>query len=118
MVSVMTFLVTSEIFYMDLYNCVEDGDEIAKIKAKIDVKFTEDSLKDVNKVTTIEGKKAVASLKPGKGDPVSSFSSYCLKVDSMLLAEHTVILIKGFLIHIYIPQLLLLSTLQCTGPNN
>ena len=97
--------------YKDLYNCVEDAEEIAEIKAKVDVKITEDSLKDVNKVTMIEARKAAASLKPGKGDPVYSFSFDCLKVDSMLLAEHTAILIKSFLIHSYIPQLLLFSTL-------
>ena len=97
--------------YKDLYNCVKDADEIGAIQAEVEEKVTSEALKDVKKVTPEQVKKAAAALKPGKGDPEYSFSSDCLKVDSVLLAEYTAILIRSFLIHNHIPQFLLLSTL-------
>ena len=97
--------------YKELYNCVEDADEIADIKVEVENKITKEALKDVKKVTPEEVMKASASLKPGKGDPEYTFSSDCLKVDSKMLAEYTAVLIRSFLIHSHIPQFLLLSTL-------
>ena len=97
--------------YKDLYNCVKDADEIGAIQAEVEEKVTAEALKDVKKVTPEQVKKAAAALKPGKGDPEYSFSSDCLKVDSVLLAEYTAILIRSFLIHGHNPQFLLLSTL-------
>ena len=60
--------------YEDLYNCVEDADEIADIKVEVENKITKEALKDVKKVTPEEVMKASASLKPGKGDPEYTFS--------------------------------------------
>ena len=67
-----------------------------------------DSLNDVNTVTVDEVKKATAELKPGKGDPVYTFSSDCIKVDSYILLEFTAVMIKS---HNHIPHFMLLSTL-------
>ena len=97
--------------YEDLYNCVEDADEVKKISDEIEASITERSLEDVAKVTKEEVKKAAKALKPGKGDPTYSFSSDCVKVDSEPLAEHITSMIRSFLIHGHIPQFLLLSTL-------
>ena len=97
--------------YEDLYNCVEDADEISDIKFAVENKITKEALKHAKKVTPEEVKKASASLKPGKGDLEHSFSSDCLKVDSEVLAEYKAVLISSFLIHSHIPQFLLLSTL-------
>ena len=97
--------------YSELYNSVKDGDEVKKISEEIEENISEESLQDVNKVTKEEVKKAAAALKPGKGDPVFSFSSDCIKVNSDILSEYTAIMIKSFLIHNYIPQFMLLSTL-------
>jgi hypothetical protein len=58
-----------------------------------------------------EVKKAAAALKPGKGDPVFSFSSDCLKLNSDILSEYITLMIRSFLIHGYIPQFMLFSTL-------
>ena len=56
-------------------------------------------------------KKAAKALKSGKGDPVYTFTSDYLKVDCDILTEYTAIMIRSFLIHNYIPQFMLLSTL-------
>jgi hypothetical protein len=80
---------------------------------EIENKLTNQNLKDVDKVTTEEIKKAASNLKAGKGDPVYFFSSDCLKTKSSLLPEHTArMMIKSFLIHGYIPQFMLISTLM------
>ena len=97
--------------YKELFNSVKDADEVKTISVEVENKVTIDSLSDVNKVNKEEVKKAAAALKPGKGDPVYSFSSDCLKVESETLSEYTAILIRSFLLHNYIPQIMLLSTL-------
>ena len=61
-----------------MYNCVDDGDGIMKIKEEIEELINEESLEDINKITAEEIKKAAARLKPGKSDPSFSFSSDCL----------------------------------------
>ena len=97
--------------YKELYNCVEDGDEIIKISEEIESLINVESFEDVMRVTPEEVKKATEKLKAGKGDPTFSFSSDCIKVKSNLLAEQTATMIKSFLVHNHIPQFLLLSTL-------
>ena len=97
--------------YKELYNSVGDGEEVKLISEEVESEISEENLIEVNKVTKEEVKKAAAALKPGKGDPVYSFSSDCIKVNSDILSEYTAIIIKSFLIHNYIPQFMLLSTL-------
>ena len=98
--------------YKELYNCVDDGEEVVKICEDIEALINVESFDDVMRVTPEEVKKATAKLKPGKGDPSFSFSSDCIKVKSNLLAEQTAaaIMIRSFLVHNHIPQFLLLST--------
>ena len=97
--------------YKELYNCVNDGEEIVKISEEVEQLITLESIKDVRKVTSDEVKKASYKLKPGKSDPAFTFSSDCVKVKSELLAEKTAVMIRSFLVHNHIPQFLLLSTL-------
>ena len=97
--------------YKELFNSVKDGKDVERISKEVDTKITVDSLADVNKVNKEEVKKAAAALKSDKGDPVYSFTSDCLKVESDILSEHTAMMIRSFLIHNYIPQFMLLSTL-------
>ena len=97
--------------YKELFNSVKDGHEVKLISEGVESKITAQSLSDVNKVTKEEVKKAAAALKAGKGDPVYTFSSDCLKVESDRLSEYTAVMIRSFLLHNYIPQFMLLSTL-------
>ena len=96
--------------YKELFNSVKDGHEVKLISDEVDSKITVQSLSDVNKVTKEEVKKAAAALKAGKGDPVYTFSSDCLKVESDRLSDYTAVMIRSFLLHNYIPQFMLLST--------
>ena len=66
---------------------------------------------DVERVTPEVIRSAAKKLKPGKSDPVYSFSSDCIKVDSTLLSEYLAILIKCFLVHGHVTRFLLLATL-------
>ena len=97
--------------YSELYNCVDDGDEVANISEEVEKLISDECIVDVKKVTSEVVKKAAAKLKPGKGDPSYTFSSDCLKVDSDVMAEYIAIMLRSFLIHGHIPQFLLLSTL-------
>ena len=97
--------------FNELYNCVNDGEEVSKISKDIEELICDKDISHVNKVTSEEVKKAALLLKPGKGDPSYTFSSDCISVKSEILAETTATLIRSFLIHGYIPQFMLLSTL-------
>ena len=80
-----------------------------KISEEVDENISAESIHDVNRLTKEKVKKAAAALKHGKGDPV--FSSDYLKVNSDNLSEFIALMLKSFLIHNYIPQFMLLSTL-------
>ena len=69
------------------------------------------SLSDVKKVTPAVVKSAAKKLKAGKSDPVYSFSSDCIKVDSDKLAELLSIIIRCDLVHGHVTRFLLLATL-------
>ena len=97
--------------YSELYNCVDDGDEVKKICEDIENKLNLMHLSDIEKVTPDEIRKASAKLKPGKSDPVYTFSSECLKTNSVRLEEHISHMIKSYLVHGYIPHFMLISTL-------
>ena len=73
--------------YKELFNSVKDGKDVERISKEVDSKITVDSLADVNKVNKEEVKKAAAALKSDKGDPVYSFTSDCLKVESDILSD-------------------------------
>ena len=97
--------------YVKLYNCVNDANEVALIYTQVDNKITNNDIIDIEKVTTNEVKKAAGRINPGKSDPTYRFSSDCIKVRSVRLAEHTANIIQTFLVHIHISMFLLVSTL-------
>jgi hypothetical protein len=97
--------------YKDLYNSVKDGEEVKLIEEEIERELKKHHLEDIDKVTAEEIRKAAAKLKPGKSDPSFSFFSDCLKINSSLLHDYTASMIRSFLIHGYIPQFMLISTL-------
>ena len=97
--------------YRNLYNSVNDAEDVKDIRKEVETKINEASIEDVEKVTPDEVRKAAERLKPGKSDPSYSFSSDCLKVKSDLLSEYLAKLIQSFLVHGYVPQFMLLATL-------
>jgi hypothetical protein len=100
-----------ENIYKELYNSVHDGDEVKLINEEVERNINVQHLEDIDKVTADEVKKAASKLKPGKSDPVSSFTSDCLKCNSSRLHKHTATMIRSFLTHGYVPQFMLISTL-------
>ena len=97
--------------YQQLYNSANDGDEILNVQAETNELVDENSLCDVMKVTTQLVKEAAHKLKPGKSDPVYSFSTDCFKNASDTLFEKLSLVIKSFLVHGHVTLVLLLATL-------
>ena len=84
---------------------------MARVSSEVESKVNRWSICDVEKVTPDIIKTATKKLKPGKSDPVYSFSSDCIKVESNLLAELLSIIIKCYLVHGHVTRFLLLATL-------
>ena len=78
---------------------------------EIKLATTKKDLDDIEKVTPDVVKQAAEKLKPGKSDPVYSFSSDCIKVDSDRLAELLSMIFQSYLIHGHVTRFLLLATL-------
>ena len=97
--------------YSKLYNSVDDAESMARLTCEIDSKIDKFSLTDVEKVTPRIVKEAIAKLNPGKTDPVFSFSSDCMKVESDKLSDLLSIIIRCFLVHGHVTRFLLLATL-------
>ena len=97
--------------YGKLYNSVDDVENMTRVSSEVEEKITSLTIKDVMKVTPEVVKTAADKLKPGKSDPVYTFSSDCIKVDSKQLVILLTIIIKCFLIHGHVTRFLLLATL-------
>ena len=97
--------------YANLYNSANDGEEIMKLKREIDDKVDEKSLEHVYMVTPEIIREASKKLKPGKSDPEFSFSSDCFKHGPDSLYKLLSFIIRSFLVHGYVPHVLLLATL-------
>ena len=91
------------------FSSVDDGENIARVSNEVESKVNTLSIDDVERVTPEVIRSAAKKLKPGKSDPVYSFSSDCIKVDSTLLSEYLSILIKCFLVHGHVTRFLLLT---------
>ena len=78
-----------------------------RVEAAVDIS----QLDSVIRVTPELVKQAASKLKPGKSDPVYSFSSDCFKNASMNLFEHFFTVLKCCIVNSNIAQILLLSTL-------
>ena len=97
--------------YETLFNSADDGLELLKVQAETEAKVGEYSLNDVSKVTPAIVKEAAHKLKPGKSDPVFTFSSDCFKSAPNSLYENLSLILQGFLVHGHITNILLLATL-------
>ena len=95
--------------YSELYNSVDDHDELLKVAEEIEIKINDKSIKEVERVTPELVKEAVKHIKPNKSDPVCDFSSDCLKNAPDSLFLHLSNIIRSFLIHSHVSLLLLLA---------
>ena len=69
------------------------------------------SLSDVDLVTNDIVREATMNLKSNKNDPIFDFNSDCLKYAPLIVFEHLTCLIKRFLAHAHVSNILLLATL-------
>ena len=97
--------------YKELYNCIDDKEELQKVKKVLDERINCTSISDVKKVTPDLVKQATEKLNSGKSDPFYSFSSDCLKNSPDVLHDLLSSLLQGFLIHGHVSVYLLLATL-------
>ena len=97
--------------YSNLYNSVDDVENMTKVSSEVEESISHVHINDVLKVTPSVVREAAGKLKSGKSDPVHTFSSDCIKVDSDRLVELLSIIIKCYLIHGHVTRYLLLATL-------
>ena len=97
--------------YQKLYNSADDSSELLRVQIETENLVDKASIADVERVTPEIVKQAVRKLKPGKSDPVFSFSTDCFKnaTDPLFVMLSTII--QSCLIHSHVTQILLLATL-------
>ena len=94
--------------YSNLYNSVDDKEELLDLQEEIEKSVNFSSLDDVEKVTPEVVKEAAAN---NKSDPSYSYSSDCFKHGPDQLFEVLSIAIRSFLIHGHVTFFLLIATL-------
>ena len=65
--------------YGQLFNSVDDKEDLIKISDTVESKINFTSIYDVQKVTPAIVKEASKNLKKNKSDPLFSFSTDCIK---------------------------------------
>ena len=97
--------------YCNLFNRESDAEDIEKIKADIEQEIDDESFSEINKINMASIKDALGKIKSNKSDPICNFSSDFLKNGPDILIYHLEVMIKTFLIHGHISEILLLATL-------
>ena len=90
---------------------MNDKDELLDFCEDLENKINASCLNDVEKVTADKVKQASEKLKTDKSDPVCGYTSDCLKNAPDLFFSHLSLVIRAFLVHGRVSQILLLSTL-------
>ena len=65
--------------YENLYNSANDEEKLGEVYRETEGMVTQSSIAEVEKVTPALVKEAVQKLKPGKSDPMFSFTTDCFK---------------------------------------
>ena len=97
--------------YQNLYNSVNDNNEMENILKETEMMIDHCSLNDVDLVTTEVIEKAIHEIKTSKNDPVFNFNSDCIKRAPSALSYHLANIIRSFLIHGHVSKILLLATI-------
>ena len=97
--------------YSTLYNSADDATELNLVYERVESTVNSSHLDSVLKITPELLKEAAGKLKPGKSDPVFSFSSDCFKNATLELYEHLAAALRCCAVHSHVSQVLLLSTL-------
>ena len=97
--------------YSQLYNSADDSENLRMVHARAEAEVNMSHLDKVAKITPELLRKAADKLKPGKSDPMYSFSSDCFRNGPDSLYEHLAQVLKCCTVHSHISLVLLLSTL-------
>ena len=97
--------------FSDLYNSVNDKEELPNVMKEVEDTIDERSIDDVNLVTEDIVKEASKHLNDSKSDPSLNFSSDCIKHGTDELFEKLAAVIQSFLIHGHVTYFLILATL-------
>ena len=97
--------------YRRLYNSVDDHENLQFILKEVNNKIDQSCIKDVMRITPELVQKAISHLKHKKNDPVSNFSSDCLKYGSTIHREYLAMIFRHQLIHGHTTSSLMLSTI-------
>ena len=97
--------------YEKLYNSANDEEKLSEVLKKTEAMVTESSIIEVRKVTPELIREAIQKLKPGKTDPVYSYTTDCFKTMGDILHEKLSSMIQSFLVHGHVTLVLLLATL-------
>ena len=85
--------------YSNLYNSVDDHDDLNNLVEQVDKKVNLFHLHDVHRVTPEVVKEAANNLRDSKTDPVYNFSSDCIKNGPDILFSLLASVFRIFLIH-------------------
>ena len=97
--------------YKELYNSAGDSVEMNKLLNVINSKISHDDLIEVDRVTTDVISDAIKGIRSNKNDPVFTFNSDCIKQAPNSLYQHIANMIKCFLIHGHVSNILLVATI-------
>ena len=97
--------------YQKLYNSVDDEHETQKVLKLVNNYVDVYSLDDVDLVNQSVVRKAFNNIKLHKNDPIFTFNSNCIKRAPASLFQHLSLMMKCFLIHGLVSQVLLLATM-------
>ena len=97
--------------YSQLYNSADDGEKLRAVHARAEAEVNMTHMEHVAKITPDLLRKAASKLKPGKSDPIYSFSSDCFKNGTESLFEHLAAVLKCCTVHSHVSLVLLISTL-------
>ena len=97
--------------YQKLYNSVDDEHETQTVLKLVNNYVDVYSLDDVDLVNQSVVRKAVNNIKLHKNDPIFTFNSDCIKRAPASLFQHLSLMMKCFLIHGHVSQVLLLATM-------
>ena len=97
--------------YMDLYNSVNNREELISVTQHLNKMINSSSINDVEKITPTLVGEAISRIKNNKTDPLFLFNSDCFKNAPLILCEQLSKLFRMYLIHGHISSVLIVLTL-------
>ena len=97
--------------YKGIYNQHNSTEKVGEIMADVNAKITARDLCELHKISPILLKDVISKLHNGKTDNVQNWGTDALKTASDILAEHFSKLFKSYLVHGYISDIFLTSSL-------